>query len=286
VILNASDGGKPGAYPGGYSRTGSLSPIAVHGGTDINAVPFADTQIRTGHQTHHFYTHQLIPDSKNYHNLNAQFLSPCGFPVSTGYQLLSIYGDYRDVSLDAGKSVNKIDLYFIENKRKGCTMAAKVRLGINGFGRIGRLVGRLVSRHPRIVLVAINDITDAATLAHLLKFDSVHGIFKEEIRAEGENLVIAGRPARVSAVKNPAEIDWRSLNVDIVLESTGLFRSYEKASGHLTAGARKVIISAPPKGEGIKSFVIGVNQQSYDPANDHIISMPPAPPIASCQLLK
>ncbi|MGB9741775.1 MAG: type I glyceraldehyde-3-phosphate dehydrogenase [bacterium] len=151
-------------------------------------------------------------------------------------------------------------------------MAAKVRLGINGFGRIGRLVGRLVSRHPRIELVAINDITDAATLAHLLKYDSVHGIFREEVRAEGENLIIAGRPAVVSAVKSPGEIGWRRLNVDIVLESSGLFRSYEKASGHLTAGARKVIISAPPKGEGIKSFVMGVNQHHYDPANDHIIS--------------
>jgi len=151
-------------------------------------------------------------------------------------------------------------------------MATKVKLGINGFGRIGRLVGRLVSRHPRIELVAINDITDAPTLAHLLKYDSVHGIFSEEIRAEGENLIIAGRVAKVTAIKNPAEINWRGLNVDIVLESTGLFRSYEKASGHLTAGARKVIISAPPKGEGIKSFVIGVNHQTYDPANDHIIS--------------
>lgn len=151
-------------------------------------------------------------------------------------------------------------------------MAEKVKLGINGFGRIGRLVGRLVSRHPRIELAAINDVTDAPTLAHLLKYDSVHGIFREEVRAEGQNLLIAGREAKVLTIKNPAEINWGALGIDIVLESTGLFRSLEKASGHLTAGARKVVISAPPKGEGIKSIVMGVNHNIYDPASDHIIS--------------
>ncbi|MEN9979658.1 MAG: type I glyceraldehyde-3-phosphate dehydrogenase [candidate division WOR-3 bacterium] len=151
-------------------------------------------------------------------------------------------------------------------------MAEKVKLGINGFGRIGRLVGRLVSRHPRIELAAINDVTDAPTLAHLMKYDSVHGIFREEVRTEGQNLIIAGRPANVLMVKNPAEINWGALGVDIVLESTGLFRSLEKAGGHLTAGARKVVISAPPKGEGIKSIVMGINHNIYDPASDHIIS--------------
>ncbi|MCX7732163.1 MAG: type I glyceraldehyde-3-phosphate dehydrogenase [candidate division WOR-3 bacterium] len=151
-------------------------------------------------------------------------------------------------------------------------MAEKVKLGINGFGRIGRLVGRLVSRHPRIELAAINDVADAPTLAHLLKYDSVHGIFREEVRAEGQNLIIAGRPANVLTVKNPAEINWGALGIDIVLESTGLFRSLEKAGGHLTAGARKVVISAPPKGEGIKSIVMGINHTIYDPASDHIIS--------------
>jgi len=151
-------------------------------------------------------------------------------------------------------------------------MAGKVRLAINGFGRIGRLVGRLTSNHPRIELVGVNDITDAATLAHLLQYDSVHGKFKEKVSAEGDELVIGGRRARVTAIKNPAELPWKDLNVDIVLESTGLFRSYDKASGHLTAGARKVVISAPPKGEGIKSIVMGVNQDSYDPKKDQIIS--------------
>ncbi len=151
-------------------------------------------------------------------------------------------------------------------------MSKKIRLAINGFGRIGRLVGRLVTRHPQIELVGVNDVTDAATLAHLLKFDSVHGTFKEEVGYEGDELVIAGNRIKVTAIKTPAELPWRQLGVDIVLESTGIFRSYDKALGHINAGARKVIISAPPKGEGIKSFVIGVNHRSYDPANDHIIS--------------
>jgi len=151
-------------------------------------------------------------------------------------------------------------------------MAKKVRLGINGFGRIGRLVGRLVSRHPRIELAGVNDVTDAATLAHLLKYDSVHGFFKEEVVCEGDELIIAGRRARVTAIKSPADLPWREQEVDIVLESTGLFRSYEKARGHLQAGARKVVISAPPKGEGVKSIVMGVNQDSYNPVEDNVVS--------------
>ncbi len=151
-------------------------------------------------------------------------------------------------------------------------MVKRVRLGINGFGRIGRLVGRLTADHPLLELVAVNDITNAATLAHLMKYDSVHSKFKEEVSYQGDELIIAGRRARVTAIKELTELPWKELGVDIVLESTGLFRSYEKASGHLHAGARKVVISAPPKGEGIKSIVMGVNQSIYDPANDHIVS--------------
>lgn len=151
-------------------------------------------------------------------------------------------------------------------------MATKIKLGINGFGRIGRLVARLTARHPRIELVGVNDVTDAPTLAHLLKYDSVHGIFKEEVAAEGDALIIAGRRARVTAIRVPTELPWNQLGVDVVLESTGLFRSYDKARGHLQAGARKVVISAPPKGEGIKSLVMGVNHHTYNPAEDNIVS--------------
>ncbi|MGQ9677982.1 MAG: type I glyceraldehyde-3-phosphate dehydrogenase [bacterium] len=151
-------------------------------------------------------------------------------------------------------------------------MAKNVRLGINGFGRIGRLVGRLVARHPRIELVGVNDVTNAATLAHLLKYDSVHGLFKDEVVCDGDDLVVAGRRAKVTAIKSPPDLPWKELGVDIVLESTGVFRSYEKASGHIQAGAHKVVISAPPKGEGVKSIVIGVNHESYNPREDHIVS--------------
>jgi glyceraldehyde 3-phosphate dehydrogenase len=147
------------------------------------------------------------------------------------------------------------------------------RIAINGFGRIGRLVGRIAARHPQLELVGINDICDAATLAHLLKYDSVHRTF-DDVVVSGDSLVIGGRKARVSAVKNPAELPWRELGVDIVIESTGLFTSYEKAAGHLQAGAKKVIISAPPKSgdKPIKSLVMGVNHTTYVPAEDHVVS--------------
>ncbi len=146
------------------------------------------------------------------------------------------------------------------------------RIAINGFGRIGRLVARLTVDHPRLTLVGINDVTDSKTLAHLLKYDSVHGRLQVDITARENEIVIAGRPARVTAEKDPQKLPWRELGVDIVIESTGVFRSQEKAGSHLAAGAKKVIISAPPKGEGVKSFVVGVNHTTYNPETDHIIS--------------
>lgn len=147
------------------------------------------------------------------------------------------------------------------------------RLAINGFGRIGRLVARLVAKHSELQLVAINDITDAATLGHLLEFDSVHRRFND-VKVEPNALIIAGRKAIVTASKEPTGLPWRDIGVDIVIESTGLFTSYEKASAHLTAGAKKVIISAPPKSseKPVKSLVMGVNHETYNPAEDHVIS--------------
>ncbi len=147
-----------------------------------------------------------------------------------------------------------------------------VRIAINGFGRIGRLVARNTARHAELELVGINDVTDAATLGHLLKYDSVHGMFAD-VAVDGDSIVIAGRRARVSAVRNPVELPWKELGVDIVFECTGLFTAYDKAAGHLAAGARKVIISAPPKGDKpVKSLVMGVNHTTYDPGTDHIVS--------------
>ncbi|MBT8340859.1 MAG: type I glyceraldehyde-3-phosphate dehydrogenase, partial [Desulfatitalea sp.] len=121
------------------------------------------------------------------------------------------------------------------------------KIAINGFGRIGRLVFRAAQKHPDVDVVAINDLTDASTMAHLLKYDSVHGNLEAEIRAEDKAIVVDGRRIAYTAVKDPAELPWQSLGVNIAMECTGLFRDRANASKHLTAGARKVIISAPAK---------------------------------------
>lgn len=146
-----------------------------------------------------------------------------------------------------------------------------VRIGINGFGRIGRQVFRAAYDYPEIEVVAVNDLTDSATLAHLLKYDSIHGIFPGEVKSEGENLVVDGKELKVLSVKDPSQLPWKDLNVDIVVESTGLFTSGEKAKLHLDAGAKKVVISAPAKGEDL-TVVLGVNHEQYNPAEHHIVS--------------
>jgi glyceraldehyde 3-phosphate dehydrogenase len=146
------------------------------------------------------------------------------------------------------------------------------RIAINGFGRIGRNVLRVIARQKSdIEIVAVNDITDAPTLAHLLKYDSVHGRFPGDVSADGAGLKVNGRAIRVLAEKDPAKLPWKDLKVDLVLESTGLFTERQKAQAHIDAGARKVIISAPAKNEDI-TIVYGVNHQAYDPAKHHVIS--------------
>src|SRR6059036_863812 len=148
-----------------------------------------------------------------------------------------------------------------------------VRVGINGFGRIGRNVLRaaMLMRQPTLEFVAVNDITDTRTLAHLLKYDSVHGRFPGTVEAKGDALVVNGRDIKVSAIKEPEKLPWKALGADLVLESTGRFTDRDNAAKHLAAGARKVVISAPGKGEDI-TIVMGVNHEKYDPANHHIIS--------------
>ena len=147
-----------------------------------------------------------------------------------------------------------------------------VRLAINGFGRIGRLVARIASRHPQIEVVGINDVTDAVTLAHLLKHDSVHGLFPD-VNVDGEYITIAGRKVLVNNAKRNPDLPWHELGVEYVIESTGLFTEYDKAAMHLKFGAKKVVISAPPKGDKpVKSLVMGVNHTTYDPKTDHIVS--------------
>ena len=145
------------------------------------------------------------------------------------------------------------------------------KIGINGFGRIGREVFRVAFTNPEVEVVAVNDLTDAATLAHLLKYDSVHGTFPHEVSVDGDNIVVDGKKIKVIAQTDPAKLPWGELGVEIVVESTGRFTEGEKAKAHLTAGAKKVIISAPAKGEDI-TIVMGVNEKKYNAAEHHIIS--------------
>jgi glyceraldehyde 3-phosphate dehydrogenase len=148
-------------------------------------------------------------------------------------------------------------------------MALKV--GINGFGRIGRCLYRAAINEKIFEIVAINDITDPATLAHLLKYDSVHKVLKNEITADADSIIVDGKKVKVFAEKDPAMLPWKDLGVDIVIESTGRFTDRAGAEKHLQAGAKKVVISAPAKGEDI-TVVMGVNEEKYDPKNHTIIS--------------
>ena len=146
-----------------------------------------------------------------------------------------------------------------------------IKVGINGFGRIGRNVFRAALGDSGIDIVAANDITDANTLAHLLKYDSVLGNLAKDVRADGDTIVAGGESFKVLKERDPAKLPWKDLGVEIVIESTGLFTKREDASKHLEAGAKKVIISAPAKGEDF-TVVMGVNHDKYDPANHHLIS--------------
>ncbi len=146
-----------------------------------------------------------------------------------------------------------------------------IRVGINGFGRIGRMFYRAALGKTELEIVAVNDITDAATLAHLLKHDSIHRTLPHDIRAEGGAILIDGKPLKVIAERDPAKLPWKDLGVQVVVESTGLFTSKEKASAHLTAGAKKVLISAPADGADV-TLCMGVNQDMFDPGKHSIIS--------------
>jgi len=146
-----------------------------------------------------------------------------------------------------------------------------IRIGINGFGRIGRMAFRAMLNKKEVEVVAVNDITDAPTLAHLLKHDSVHGSLKHQVKAEGNQIMLDGHAFRVIAERDPAKLPWKELKVDVVIESTGLFTAREKAALHLSAGARKVVISAPADGADV-TLCMGVNQQAYDPSKHDVIS--------------
>jgi glyceraldehyde 3-phosphate dehydrogenase len=146
-----------------------------------------------------------------------------------------------------------------------------IKVGINGFGRIGRLLFRAAMKNPKIQIIAINDLTNAETMAHLLKYDSVHGAMDVQISAKSDAIEVGGKAVAIRSVRDPEKIDWKSLGVDIVAECTGLFTKREDAAKHLTAGARKVIISAPATNPDI-TIVMGVNSHRYDPKQHHILS--------------
>jgi glyceraldehyde 3-phosphate dehydrogenase len=146
-----------------------------------------------------------------------------------------------------------------------------IKVGINGFGRIGRNVVRAGLHNPEIEFVAANDLTDTKTLAHLLKYDSILGQLNEDVKADGEYIVVGGKKIRIFATKDPAQIDWPSLGAQVVVESTGRFTDAQDAGKHLRGSVKKVIISAPAKGEDV-TIVLGVNDNMYDAAKHNIIS--------------
>lgn len=148
---------------------------------------------------------------------------------------------------------------------------SKTKVGINGFGRIGRNVFRAMLNHPELEVVAINDLTDNRTLAHLLKYDSVHGKLDADIRVTDNGFSVNGREIKVTSERDPAQINWQESGVEIVVESTGRFTKREDASKHLVGSVKKVIISAPAKDEDI-TIVMGVNHEKYDPSLHHVIS--------------
>src|SRR5215207_2342401 len=146
-----------------------------------------------------------------------------------------------------------------------------IRVGINGFGRIGRNIMRAAMGSGDLDFVAVNDLTNAATLAHLLKYDSILGNLKADIKAEGDKITVDRDQFQVLSVKDPAQLPWKDLGVDVVFESTGLFTDRDSATKHISAGAKRVVITAPAKGPDI-TVVMGVNHEKYDPAKHQIIS--------------
>jgi glyceraldehyde 3-phosphate dehydrogenase len=160
-----------------------------------------------------------------------------------------------------------------------------IRVAVNGFGRIGRMVTRIIQNQPNIELVAINDLTDAKTLAHLFKYDSVHGRFNGIVEATASEIIINGKSVKITSEKDPANLPWKSLNIDIVIESTGRFLTKDSAQAHINAGAKKVILSAPPKSDDISTVVLGINDEIIT-GNEKIISNASCTTNAAAPLIK
>lgn len=160
-----------------------------------------------------------------------------------------------------------------------------IRVAINGFGRIGRSFTRAIQNHPNINLVAINDLADTNTLAHLLKYDSIHRAFNGEVSTDGDNLTINSKTIKVFSEKEPKNLPWGDLDIDIVIESTGRFLTKELANGHLIAGAKKIILSAPPKSDDITTVVLGINEEVLN-SKEQIISNASCTTNAAAPLIK
>ena len=149
-----------------------------------------------------------------------------------------------------------------------------IKIAINGFGRIGRpTFRRILDSHPDLEVVVINDLTDTETLAHLLKYDSLYGIYQRSIKAGEDELMVDGKKIKILKEANPAKLPWKELGIDVVLECSGVFTEIEGAKKHLEAGAKKVIISAPSKSKEVPTFILGVNEEKYNPKSDNVISM-------------
>src|SRR4051812_11000688 len=146
----------------------------------------------------------------------------------------------------------------------------KTKIAINGFGRIGRNAFKIAFERPDLEIVAVNDLTDTKTLAHLLKHDSSYGAYQHDVSFDDQNITVNGAPIKVLAEKDPAALPWKDLGVDVVIESTGLFVDPAKARAHVEAGAKKVIISAPAKGEGAETIVLGVNEDKLKTSGEVI----------------
>src|SRR3989344_5979738 len=158
----------------------------------------------------------------------------------------------------------------ISNNLKGVASVNKTKIAINGFGRIGRNAFKVAFERPDLEVVAVNDLTDTKTLAHLLKHDSNYGAYQHDVDADEQNIIVKDQPIKVLSEKDPAKLPWKDLGVAVVIESTGLFTDPAKAKAHIEAGAKKVIISAPAKGEGAETIVLGVNEDKVDQAGEVI----------------
>src|SRR5687768_7580729 len=169
------------------------------------------------------------------------------------------------------RAIDPVQGASLQSKFTGGRATMAVKVGINGFGRIGRNIMRAALGAKDIDFVAVNDLTNAATLAHLLKYDSVLGNLDADVKASGEGITVDGDEFKVLSIKDPAQLPWKDLGVDVVFESTGLFTSRDAAAKHVAAGAKKVIVTAPAKGPDV-TVVLGVNEGTYDPAKHQIIS--------------